>query len=122
MKAVKIPADASQPIQLIDVEYGWENFARAVGGPCRYIERFKCPLTPVHSLVGVLDEDGQYNGQPDNLRSWPLYPLEGYVLKGDVLVLREGMTPEGPDFIDMADDGAKALSLVQGLLEGADHA
>lgn len=122
MRAVKIPADTEQPIHLVEVEKDWQQLAAAIGGPCHYIERFKCPLTPVHGLVGVLDEDGQFNGQPDNPRAWELYPLQGYVLKGDVLVMAERLDPlEGADFVDLPDPGV-ALSLVTSLLEGARHA
>jgi hypothetical protein len=115
MKAVKVPADITQPITVIDVDYGWQNFARAIGGECQYIERFSCPLTQEFGLVGVVDEDGQFDGQPRNFRAWALYPLPNYLLAGDVLVIAEGMTPEGPDFVDLPDPDL-ALELVERLI------
>jgi hypothetical protein len=115
VKAVKVPADFTEPIAVIDVDYGWQHFAKAIGGPCQYIERFACPLTPEHSLVGVVDEDGQFNGQLPNTRTWPLYPVPGYLLAGDVLIMAEGMTPDGPDFVDLPDPDL-ALELVERLI------
>jgi hypothetical protein len=117
VKAIRISPDPAEPIEIIEVEGQWQSLALAIGGPCHYIERFRCPLTPQHNLVGVLDEDGQYNGQRLNQRAWPLYPVPGYTLRGTVLVLAEGMTPEGIEFVDMPDPEA-ARSIVVSLLEG----
>lgn len=120
MRAIRVPVNPADPIEVVSVEYGFESLAAAIGGPCRYIERFRCPLTPAHYLVGICDEDGQYNGQPPNQRAWPLYPVPDYTLRGDVLVMAEGMTPEGVDFVDMTAEQAQvAHDLVVGLLEGA---
>lgn len=120
MRAIKIPVDPAKPLEIVAVEYGYQNLAKEIGGPCQYIERFRCPLTERYGLVGLCDEDGQSNGQRDNQRAWPLYPMPGYTLKGPVLVMREGMTPEGPDFVDL-DDPEMTLALVVGLLERYDR-
>ena len=119
MRAIKITPNPAEPIEIIAVEPGFRNLARAIGGPCEYIERFRCPLTHAFSLVGVCDEDGLSNGQPDNQRAWPLYPVPGYTLKGTVLVLREEFDPmEGADFADMDEAMAEAARrLVVDLLE-----
>jgi hypothetical protein len=115
-----VPVNPVDPIEVVAVEHGYKSIAAKIGGPCTYIERFRCPLTSIHGLVGVCDEDGQRNGQPQNMRAWPLYPVQGYTLRGDVLVMQEGMTPEGPDFVDMTAERAEvALNLVVGLVEGA---
>jgi hypothetical protein len=114
MKAVKIPVEG--PVEMIEVGNGWQQFAAAIGGPCKYIEEFRCPLTPDHQLVCVVDEDGQFNGQPLNWLASPLYPVPGYVLAGAVLVLAEGMVNGEPDFIDLPDPD-QALHLVKELLE-----
>lgn len=120
MRAIRVPANVTEPCEIVAVDYGFESIAATIGGPCRYIERFRCPLTPIHNLVGICDEDGQYNGQPENQRSWPLYPVSGYTMRGDVLVMAEEMTPEGVDFVDMSAERAEvALNLVVGLVEGA---
>lgn len=122
MRAIRVPVNPSEACEIVAVDYGFESLAARIGGPCRYVERFRCPLTPIHNLVGVCDEDGQYNGQPENQRAWPLYPVPGYTMRGDVLVIAEGDTPEGPDFVDMSAERAEvALSLVVGLVEGAYH-
>lgn len=120
MRAIRVPANPTEAIEVVTVDYGFESIAAKIGGPCTYIERFRCPLTPVHNLVGICDEEGQSNGQPENMRAWPLYPVPGYGLRGDVLVMAEGDTPDGPDFVDMTAEQAEvALALVVGLLEGA---
>lgn len=122
MRAILVPTHPAKPVEIIAVEPGFENLARAIGGPCRYIERFHCPLTPYHNLVGVIDEDGQYNGQHPNQRAWPLYPLSGYTLAGPVLVMAEKFDPlEGADFCDLPDPD-QALALVVDLLERTHHA
>ena len=115
MKAVRI-TPGSDPIAIIEVSKDWQSMALAIGGPCTYIERFRCPLTREYGLVGVLDEDGQHNGQRVNQRAHPLYPVPDYHLRGTVLVMAEGMTPEGVDFIDLPDAEA-ALALVRELCE-----
>jgi hypothetical protein len=122
MKAIRIPADPKQPISTIDVRSNFEALAAAIGSGCEYIERFRCPLTPELGLVGVVDEEGQYSTkQAPNERAWALYPVPGYHLKGDVLVLAEGNTPDGVDFIDMPDE-RKALLAVINLVAGVDRA
>ena len=121
MKAIRVPADVKKPIVTIDVQKNWESLAAAIGGGCDYIERFRCPLTPEYGLVGVLDEEGQYSQvQQPNQRAWALYPVPGYTLKGDVLVLAEGMTPEGVDFIDLPDERAAFLAVIN-LVAGAER-
>ena len=117
MRAIRIPTDPGQAIEIVSVEKNYESLADAIGNGCRYVERFRCPLTPQFNLVGVCDEDGQFSPrQPDNQRAWPLYPMPDYTLKGAVLVMQEGMTPEGPDFVDLADPEL-TLGLVAELLE-----
>jgi hypothetical protein len=116
MRAIRVPVDPAEPLEIVVVESHYPSIAKAIGGPCEFIERFRCPLTPAFNLVGVLDENGQYNGQPENQRAWPLYPMEGYTLKGPVLVMQEGMTPDGPDFVDL-EYPEEARALVVGLLE-----
>lgn len=117
MKAIKVPAKLSEHIAVVEVGATWRNLAAAIGEPCQYIERVLCPLTPEYELVFVVDEDGQFNGQPDNRRAWNLYPVRGYSLKGDVLVMAEGWTENGRDFIDLPDPD-KALGLVLELCGG----
>lgn len=116
MRAVKVPHNPNDPIAIVEVGHGWQTMAAAIGGGCQYIERVRCPLTPKFGLVMVVDEDGQMNqNQPNNLRAWPLYPTSTYILAGDVLVMAEGMTDDGPDFIDLPDPEL-ALELVERLL------
>jgi len=118
MKAIRVPANPKTPIQTIDVKPNWESLAVALG--CQYIERFRCPLTPEYGLVGVTDEEGQFNGGQPNERAWALYPVPGYTLKGDVLVMAEGMTPNGIEFIDLPDERAAFLAVIN-LVAGAER-
>jgi hypothetical protein len=115
VKAVRISTDPARPVTVIDVDYGWQQLAAAIGGPCQYIERVHCVLTEEHGLVMVVDESGKFDGQPPNFRAWPLYPVPDYVLAGDVLVMAEGMTEEGVDFVDLPDPDL-ALELVERLV------
>lgn len=112
MKAVRIPIEQSEPIEVVDVGGDWRSLAKAIGGSCEYIERIRCPLTLRHSLVLVVDENGLFDGQLPNYRAWPLYPVSGHQLHGTVLVMAEGMTPDGPDFVDLPDP-EKALRVVE---------
>jgi len=122
VRAIKIDPNPAVPIEIIAVESGYQNLAAAIGGGCRYIERFACPLTPTYGLVGVCDEEGQYSSkQRENQRAWPLYPVPNYALKGAVLVMGEGLTPGGIDFIDLPNPDL-AMSLVATLLERTHHA
>lgn len=118
MKAIRVPADPKTPISTIEIghpgrPWSFEDIAAAIGGQCEYIERFACPLTPEYNLVGVTDEMGQYHDGQPNERAWALYPVPGYMLKGDVLVMAEEFDPmEGRDFVDLPDERAAFLAVV----------
>lgn len=119
MKAIRVPADPRTPISTVEVKGNWEALAEAIGGQCQYIERFRCPLTPEYGLVGVTDEEGQYHDGQPNERAWALYPVPGYMLRGDVLVMAEKFDPlEGADFVDLPDE-RKAYEAVINLVAGA---
>ena len=120
MKAIRIPADSRKPITTIDVSSNFEALAMAIGGQCNYIERFRCPLTPGYGLVGVTDEEGQYHDGQVNERAWALYPVPGYQLKGDVLVMAEGWVEDGVDFVDLPDE-RKAFLAVVNLIAGGER-
>jgi hypothetical protein len=120
VKAIRVPADSKRPIETIDVSPHFEDLAMAIGGQCNYIEVFRCPLTPEYGLVGVTDEEGQYHDGLPNRRAWALYPVPGYTLKGDVLVMAEGWVADGRDFVDMQDE-RKAFLAVVNLIAGGDR-
>jgi hypothetical protein len=121
MKAIRVPADPKQPIVTIDVKKNFEALAEAIGGQCQYVERFRCPLTPEYGLVGVTDEEGQFHNGLPNERAWALYPVPGYQLKGDVLVMAEALDPlEGADFVDLPDERAAFLAVIN-LVAGAER-
>ena len=126
MKAIKVPADPRRPIVTIEVghpgrPWSYEDLAAAIGGQCEYAERFACPLTREYGLVGVTDEMGQYHDGQPNERAWALYPVPGYQLKGDVLVMAEKFDPlEGADFVDLPDERAAFLAVIN-LIAGAER-
>lgn len=126
MKAIRVPADPKVAISTIDVgrptgEWGYEDLAAAIGGECEYVERFACPLTREFGLVGVTDEMGQYHDGLPNERARALYPVPGYTLKGDVLVMAEEFDPlEGRDFIDLPDE-RRAYEAVINLVAAAER-
>jgi hypothetical protein len=109
VRAIKIPHDPQQQMSLINVT-GWKSMADAIGEGCEYIERVNCTLTPDYRMVMVVDEDGLYRGQHPNPRGQMLYPFSPIV--GTVLVMTEGDTPDGVDFVDLADPDL-ALALVE---------
>ena len=50
-----------------------------------------------------------------------LYPVPGYQLKGDVLVMAEKFDPlEGADFVDLPDERAAFLAVIN-LIAGAER-
>jgi len=115
MLAIKIPADTSEPIGFIDVDgNNWRAVASAIGGGCEYIEPFLTPLTAGYGLVGVADENGQFGDQPPNPRSWPLYPVQNYTLRGNVLVMYED--DDSGDFHSVPEE---YLSVVKHLLRAS---
>lgn len=118
MKAIRVPADPKQPIVTIEVghpgrPWSYEDLAAAIGGQCEYAERFACPLTREYGLVGVTDEMGQYHDGAPNERARALYPVPGYTLKGDVLVMAETFDPiEGRDYVDLPDERVAFLAVI----------
>lgn len=126
MKAIRVPADPKIPIHTTDVgphvgDLTYEHIAEAIGGQCEYVERFACPLTQEYGLVGVTDEMGQYHDGAPNQRAWALYPVPGYMLKGDVLVMAETFDPmEGRDFADLPDERAAFLAVIN-LIAGSER-
>ena len=96
LRALLVPADPDQKISLVTVENGWRSLARAVGA--EYFER----VTVTKTMKLVVDESGRLNG------SFVNYAISGYfypgIICGDVLVLSEKYTDEGPDFCSLTDE------------------
>lgn len=96
LRALLVPADPDQKISLVTVENGWRSLARAVGA--EYFERVNVTKT----MKLVVDESGRLNG------SFVNYAISGYfypgIICGDVLVLSEEYTDEGPDFCSLTDE------------------
>lgn len=104
MKALYIPCDVTEPITLIEVA-GYAEMAKAIGRPCRYIERVRTRLTQPHlgNLVLVVDEDGLFHDWPDNPRANLLYSNGMGMIKGPALMLREAWGADGLDFAPVQD-------------------
>ena len=112
MRAALIPADPATPCRIIDVAAGdYRAMASVIGA--EYIERVR---TPVPSMVLGVDESGALKGLAENLRvSGLLYPGS---ICGDVLVLSEGTTFDGIDFVTLEPDHeAFARSYLDGWAE-----
>lgn len=96
LRALLVPADPGQKISLVIVKNEWKSLARAVGA--EYIGR----ITVTKTMKLVVDVSGRINGSPVN------YAISGYfylgLICGDVLVLSEEYTDEGPDFCSLTDD------------------
>ena len=110
MKAIKIPHDRPQQIEIIEVRHAWQAMAEAIGGGCEYIEEVKCELTPKYGWVMVVDEDGLGRGQQQNPRAQLLYPFSPIV--GDVLICNSGWVADGRDFVDF-ENAEEALAAVK---------
>ena len=94
MRAALIPADPATPCRIIDLAAG-DYRAMASAIDAEYIERVR---TPVPSMVLGVDESGALKGLPENMRvSGYLYPS----IFGDVLLMSEGMTGDGLDFVTL---------------------
>lgn len=113
MKAIRVPVEHQKNIELVEVT-GWESMAKAIGRGCSYIEKCNCVLTPDHSLVMVLDEDGLAHKQPHNTRAQMLYPFSRIV--GDALVMRMDYVEDGLDFVELPDP-TEAMRLVKMAIE-----
>jgi hypothetical protein len=127
MKVIIIPQDIEASISVIDAGTDWRGLVAAVNGPggseCRSVEAIPImgPLTaafPNIRLVG--DEEPSYHRSTKlNVRATVFYPY-GRGLRGNVLMVEEGMTDDGPDFVDMRDpEGmlARAIELVEAALD-----
>lgn len=118
VRAVHIPADPQDTIR--DVEVNLERlgeffgpgslFERVTSGPLRD------ELGTVDNLpVLVVDEEGRLKSLPYNERATILYvpsaSRHSHWIAGDALVLGEGMTAEGPDFLEVgAGVGARPVA------------
>lgn len=110
MRAIKVPADPNQRIEVVTAGPDFHALARIIGRGCEYIEEVKCTLTPEYGYVMVVDEDGLAHDQPHNKRAQFLYPFSRIV--GDVLVCNTGWVDDGRDFVDF-EDTDHALVIVQ---------
>lgn len=119
-RVVLIPADPQDAIRDVEVpDVRLENLQRLIGGG--YIERVTSgPLRDSASSednlpVMVVDEEGRLKHLRYNERATILYvpaaSRQMHWIAGDAIVVGEGMTPEGPDFIDLPEDaGARTIS------------
>lgn len=112
LRAILIPADEREPLRELTSEVSIAVLLNQGIDSNRYIERVTSgPLRELGTVenmpVLVVDEEGRVDNLPANNRATILYVpsasrLHNY-LAGDVLVVGEGMTDEGPDFIGLAD-------------------
>lgn len=103
MNALKITAKDQGPeeIGFTNDQPLWEQIGTQVGG---YFEVVRNTLQKVgmpKGIVMVINEDGLNMGLEYNHIGSMLYP--GRIV-GDILLMKEGYTDEGPDFVEMEED------------------
>lgn len=106
MRAIKIPALSTAPLEEVDIEGDWRGLAAAIGG--KYIERVVIGEPWNRNrfpFVLVVDEEGHYAHHAQvNERASLLYatPTHGTPIVGDALVLSEDMVDDGGiDFVSL---------------------
>ena len=97
MHGILIPVEGDvRPVEFAD---GWDSIRTMIGADL--LERVSVGLPNGHTLR--VDEEGRLRNLPINPRASLLYPgiTRGVCLHGDVVVVAEGMTDDGPDVVDM---------------------
>ncbi len=95
-RVLHVPAASETPVTLLHLEESGQGLSAAIGA--EHIEWVS--ITP--TLVLVVDEVGVLQNKPRNGRlSRSFYPG---LIAGDALIISEGMTGEGPDFISLTDE------------------
>ena len=78
----------------------FESVMSTIGG---YFEIVRPSIQLKEGLVLVVDEEGHLKQKRLNRFGTRFYP-HSLGIVGTLLVMREGMTPEGQDFIDLTDE------------------
>lgn len=112
LRAILIPADEREPLRELTTEGTIVQLINQGIDSNRLIERVSSgPLRELGTIenvpVLVVDEEGRLDHLAPNSRATILYvPTASRLhnfLAGDAIVIGEGMTPDGPDFIGLAD-------------------
>jgi hypothetical protein len=101
-------------IEQVDVAHEWEAIVDLIGGFMEIIRNGPGVLaTP--GIVMVVDEEGLLKRRPYNVVASYLYgeALHGQPIVGDVLIIGEGMGPEGADFCDLPDPDSTLAALLR---------
>lgn len=80
----------------------FESVGAAVGGFIEVVHPRGLP----QPYCMVVNEEGLLRGLPHNAHGSLLYgtPEHGYPIVGDIVIMQEGWTDEGPDIVGLSDD------------------
>lgn len=97
MKAILVPVDLTEPMKEVEGEF--REMHRAAG--IEFCERVNTrPMHDRFHTVMVVEEDGRDRGYPINYRA-SMICRHPHGIVGPVLLLSEGMTSDGMDFLDV---------------------
>jgi len=111
-KVIKIPADVSQEMEVIDIgNMGWREAAQSIGAD--YIEQVRigdCLNQRGWDHMRMLvDETGRLKSLPYNRRGSILYgePLHGQFIAGDAIIVGELLLnyEDGPEWVGLDHEG-----------------
>ena len=106
MKAIVITTDNTMVIKEFDRPL-YKSVGKAVGG---YIEHVRAALLPEPYCM-IVNEEGLLIGLPMNLVGSLMYgtPRHGAPIVGNIVLMKDGYTEEGPDIVGLEDDEIEAL-------------
>lgn len=80
----------------------YESIGSVVGG---YVEIVH-PVGLPRPYLMVVNEEGLLNGLPYNAHGSLIYgtPKHGHPIVGDIVIMQEGWTDDGPDIVGLSDD------------------
>ena len=80
----------------------YETLGKEVGGWIEVVH----PRGPPRHLCFVCNEEGLMYKLPMNVFGSVLYGTHqhGHPIVGNIVIMREGMTEDGPDFVDLTDE------------------
>ena len=107
MKAIKISvrSDLHNTVEVVDVkdtEPRYKAFAKAIGA--EWIEYPRTRLPKPYCMIA--DEESKLTGRPPNILASFLYGTHehGDTINGDVIIMKEKMTPEGLETEELEQD------------------
>jgi len=113
MKALKI--DTENKFSVVDVEEPlYRDLKTAIGRRVEVVH----PRGLARPFIMIVDEEGIIKQRPVNTIGSFLYGahIQGNVIAGDIVIIREADGEDGPDFVGLLDQDIEALTYIfQGL-------